>query len=77
MHECVEAKPKPQLLGQLPFTHLKPGDVFSNTEVDYAGSIYIKSGPVRKPIITKGYVVVFVSLSIKAVHLEPVTELTT
>ena len=82
IHECVrckrvEAKPKPQLLGQLPLARLNPGDVFSNTGVDYAGPIYIKGGPVRKPIITKGYVAVFVSLSVKAVHLEPVTELTT
>ena len=28
---------------------LKLGDVFSHTEVDYAGPIYIKGGPVRKP----------------------------
>ena len=77
IRECVtckrvEAKPKPQLLGQLPFAHLNPGGVFSNTGVDYAGPIYIKSGPVRKPTITKSYVAVFVSLSVKAVHLEPV-----
>ena len=76
--ERVEAKPKPQLLGLLPFARLKPGDVFSSTGVDYAGPIYIiKSGPVRKPIITKSYAAVFVSLSVKAVHLEPVTELIT
>ena len=31
----------------------------------------------RKPTFTKGYVAVFVSLSIKALHLEPATELTT
>ena len=31
----------------------------------------------RKPIFTKGYVAVFVSLSVKAVHLEAVTDLTT
>ena len=35
------------------------------------------SGPVRKSIITKGYVAVFVSLSVKAINLELVTELTT
>ena len=82
IHKCVrckhvEAKPKPQLLGKLPLAHLKPGDVFSNTEVDYAGPNYIKSEPVHKPTITKGYVAVFVSHSIKAEHLELVMELTT
>ena len=75
----IEAEPKPRMLGQLPLARLKPGDAFNNTGVDYAGAVYIKStsGPVRKPIVTKCYVAVFVSLFVKAVHLEPVTELTT
>ena len=45
--------------------------------MDYAGPIYIKTGSVRKPIIGKGYKAVFVSLFVKVVHLELVTELTT
>ena len=45
--------------------------------MDYAGPIWIKSGHVRKPVITKAYVALFVSLSVKAVHLELDTELTT
>ena len=75
----IGARPKPQLLGQLPRAHLNPGDVFKNTGVDYAGPVYmyIKSGTIRKPIYTKCYVAVFVSMSVKAVHLDPVTELTT
>ena len=73
----IGARPKPQILGQLPTARLNVRDVFDNTGVDYAGPIYIKTGSVRKPIIIKGYVAVFVSLSVKAVHLEPVTELTT
>ena len=73
----IGARPKPQLLGQLPRARLDSGDVFRDTGVDYAGPIYIKGGPVRKPIFTKCYVAVFVSMSVKAVHLEPVTELTT
>ena len=64
-------------MGQLPRARLNPGDVFRDTGVDYAGPLYIKSGPIRRPIFTKCYVAVFVSLSVKAVHLEPVTELTT
>ena len=31
----------------------------------------------REPTFTKGYLAVFVSLSVKPVHLEPATELTT
>ena len=72
----IGARAKPQLLGQLPRARLNPGDVFKDTGVDYAGPLYIKSGSIRKPVFTKCYVAVFVSLSVKAVHLEPVTELT-
>ena len=31
----------------------------------------------RRPIVTKGYICVFVSFTVKAVHIEPVTDLTT
>ena len=72
----VGARAKPQLLGQFRAARLNPRDVFENTGVDHAGPIYIKTGSVRKPIIIKGYIAVFVSFSVKAVHLEPVTELT-
>ena len=58
IHGCITckrigARARPQLLGQLPRTRLNPGDVFTETGVDYAGPMYIKSGPVRKPIVTK------------------------
>ena len=43
--------------------------------VDYAGPFYIKYGSVRKPTIVKGYVCIYVSLSVKAVHLELVSDL--
>ena len=73
----IGARAKPQLLGQLPSPHLNPGDVFKDTSVDYAGPLYIKSGSIHKPVFTKCYVAVFMLLSVKAVHLEPVMELTT
>ena len=38
---------------------------------------YIKQGSVRKPTILKAYVCVFVLLSVKAVHSELVSDLTT
>ena len=44
--------------------------------VDYAGPILVKSGSVRKPILTKPYIDVFVCFATKAVHLELVTDLT-
>jgi hypothetical protein len=50
--------------------------VFEITGVDNAGPVYIKYGHVRKLVIIKTYVAVFVSLSVKAVNLELVTDLT-
>ena len=37
----------------------------------------VKSRSPGKPFVTKAYVCVFVSFTVKAVHLEPVSELTT
>ncbi|XP_064387758.1 uncharacterized protein LOC135335954 [Halichondria panicea] len=70
------ARPKPQMLGQLPVERITPGSVFDNVGVDYAGPVLIKYGYVRKPKLVKAYISVFVSLSVKAVHLELVTDLT-
>ena len=65
------------MLGQLPIERLAPGPVFDNVGVDYAGPIYIKYGFVRKPMIVKAYICVFVSFSVKAVHLELASDQTT
>ena len=73
----TSARPQPQMLGQLPAERLTPGLVFEHVGVDYAGPVYIKYGFVRKPTIVKAYICVFVSLSVKAVHLELVSDLTT
>ena len=70
-------KPQPQMLGQLPHERVTPGAVFDDVGADYAGPIYIKYGFVRKPTIVKAYICVFVSFSVKAVHLELVSDLTT
>ena len=56
---------------------MRPGPVFNKVGVDYAGPILVKSGYVRKPVTTKVYVCVFVSFTVKAVHHEPVSDLTT
>ena len=71
------ARPQPQLLGQLPMERVTPGLVFERVGVDYAGPVYTKSGSTRRPVISKSYICVFVSLSVKAVHLELVSNLTT
>lgn len=70
-------RPQPQILGQLPIERVTPGPVFEKVGVDYAGPISIKLGSVRKPTVVKSYVCVFVSLTVKAVHIELVSDLTT
>ena len=65
-----------QLVGQLPSTRVIPGPPFINTGVDYAGPVTLKMGQVRKPTYTKAYICIFVSFTVKAVHLELVTDLT-
>ena len=70
-------QPRPPMMGQLPPERVTPDLVFSRVGVDYAGPLYIKYGYVRKPTVVKAYVAVFVSLSVKSVHLELVSDLTT
>ena len=52
-------------------------DASESVGIDYTGPIMVKSGSPRKPFVTKGYVCVFLSFTVKAVHLKPVSELTT
>ena len=63
-------------MGQLPKERVTPDSVFDRVGLDYAGPIYIKHGYVRKPVVIKAYIGVFVSLSVKAVHIELVSDLT-
>ena len=65
------------MLGQLPIERITPGPVFDKVGVNYAGPVLVKYGHVRKPTVVKTYICVFVSLTVKAVHLELVSDLTT
>ena len=65
------------MLGELPIEHVMPGLVFNKVGVDYAGPVYIKYGFIRKPTIVKAYICIFVALSVKAIHLELVSDLST
>ena len=64
-------------MGQLPIEQVTPGPVFDKTGVDYAGPVLTKLGHTQKPTIVKSYICVFVLLTVKAVHLEVVSDLTT
>ena len=69
------ARPEHQLMGQLPSQRLTPGPVFQTTGVDLAGPLYTKYSYTRRPVLVKTYICVFVSFSVRAVHLEPVSDL--
>ena len=73
----TSTKPQNQVTGQLPAERVSPDLVFSKAGLDYAGPFYIKQGNVRKPTIVKAYACLFVSLSVKAIHVELVSDLTT
>ena len=51
--------------------------VLDKVGVDHAGPIMVKSGPVCRPVIAKAYMCIFVSFTVKTVHLEAVSELST
>ena len=63
-------------MGQLPLEPLIPGPVFDTVGINFGVPIQTKYGHVRKPVIVKSYVYLFISLSVKAIHLEPVSDLT-
>ena len=65
------------MLGQLPPERVTPGTMFEKVRIDYAGPLQVKYGMVRKPVVMKTYICVFVSLTIKAIHLEAVSDLIT
>ena len=63
-------------MGQLPAQRVTPGKPFSSVGVDFAGPVLTKYSHTRRPVIIKTYISVFVCMATKAVHLEPVSDLT-
>lgn len=64
------------IMGNLPLQRVQSEYVFANTSCDYAGPILIASRKGRGCQMKKAYIVVFVCLAVRAVHLELVTDLT-
>ena len=75
--KCFRARPIPlqQPMGQLPKQRVTPSKPFSITGVDFAGPIQVRTG-LRKIVLVKAYIAVFVCMATKAVHLELVSSLT-
>ncbi|XP_070139209.1 uncharacterized protein [Drosophila bipectinata] len=76
---CVIHKKKlqTQLMGELPKERTSFSRPFTYTGVDYAGPFEIKNYTGWACLITKGYVLVIVCFSTKAIHLELTSDLTT
>ncbi|XP_070167756.1 uncharacterized protein [Polyergus mexicanus] len=81
IHACVRctrfrAVAADQQMGQLPAERLEPIRPFRMSGVDYAGPVQMCASTGRGHRTVKGYICLFVCLTSKAVHLEPVTSLT-
>lgn len=76
---CVrfDAKPPQPIMADLPAARVQQSRPFARVGVDYAGPLQMREVQLRKSRIYKVYIAVFVCFSVKAVHLEVVTELST
>ncbi|XP_018359718.1 PREDICTED: uncharacterized protein LOC108758967 [Trachymyrmex cornetzi] len=75
---CVRfaAKTIEYKMGNLPASRVRAAIPFTQTGVDFCGPFYIKERKFRNRTRIKVYVCVFVCMSIKAIHLEVVSDLT-
>lgn len=69
--------PGAQVMGNLPIVRITPGRPFLRTGVDYAGPLQIRTTKGRGHKAHKGYLAIFVCMTTKAIHIEPVSDLTT
>lgn len=76
---CVRltAKPSQPMMADLPAARVQQLRPFARVGVDYAGPLQMRELRLRKSRSYKVYIAVFVCFSVKAVHLEVVSELST
>lgn len=82
IHKCLrcfrlKAKAASQLMGSLPAQRVRMSRPFEKVGIDYAGYFNIKLARVRKPLILKAYILIFVCFVTKAIHVELASDLTT
>ncbi|XP_065094995.1 uncharacterized protein LOC135716231 [Ochlerotatus camptorhynchus] len=82
IRNCVKccrqkAKMSQQLMGNLPAARVTACRPFNHVGVDYAGPILVRCSKTRGERCSQEYIVVFVCLSSKAVHLEVAGDLST
>jgi hypothetical protein len=75
---CIKARPSwsTQLMGMLPAERVQLVTPFMHTGVDFAGPVKVRATTGRGVRCSKGYIAVFVCMSVKAFHLEVVSSLT-
>ena len=66
-----------QLMAPLPFPRVNPGRAFQNCGVDFAGPFNLRVMKIKSNKLHKAYFCIFVCMATKAVHLEPVGDLST
>ncbi|CAB3236889.1 unnamed protein product [Arctia plantaginis] len=76
---CFRCRAQPQapIMADLPPDRVTPQPVFSQVTTDFAGPFLVRSSTLRNAKLLKAYFCIFVCLSTRAVHLEPVSALTT
>lgn len=78
--QCVRTKPltEDQLMADLPADRVRPGKCFEVSGVDYAGPFNVKyvDRDGNQIVMVKAWVVLFVCLKTRAIHMEIVDDLT-
>ncbi|GFT27619.1 integrase catalytic domain-containing protein [Trichonephila clavipes] len=73
----VSAKGSQQLMADLPAARVTACRVFSQVGIDYCGPFQLKTFSEKCRQIRKAYICVFICFTVKAIHLEIVSDLTT
>lgn len=82
-HKCIvcfreKATVAKQLMGSLPASRVTAcARPFERVGVDFAGPVEVKLSRIRRSVIGKGYICVFICFVTKAIHLELASDLTT
>ncbi|CAI6371615.1 unnamed protein product [Macrosiphum euphorbiae] len=73
----ITAKNPQPVMADLPSSRVTECHPFARVGVDYAGPFSVKENRLRKPRMYKMYLAVFVCFTVRAVHLEYVSDLST
>lgn len=72
-----KAETSKQIMGSLPRDRVSVARPFLKVGIDFGGPLFIKQSRLRKAVITKCYIALFVCMVTKAVHIELVSSLST